>query len=348
MRDPTQGIVTNIFTIQRLGTGISTEARELLQALFDDIVAQIARIDPTSPTRRTFRVRRLEKLIGEVETLLGKRIPDIRRMIRSRLVDVGGQQAGWATTQLEATIGVVGIIGDVRVPPSFFRHIIDSDPFDGLKLRGWFDSLEDAAKRRVRRQLQLGLAQNETIGDMIRRVRGRRAGRGFTGGVLQTTTRDAETIVRTGVNYIASRSHLETYQQNADVVTKVEYTATLDSRTSDICISLDGRQWEPDDPDIRIPPQHPRCRSVLLPVVDWKGLGLPEPPEGTKASADGPVAASTRYSDWLRRQSKATQNDILGPARAQLFRDGKLSLRDLVRTDGRSVTVRELEERAAA
>jgi hypothetical protein len=36
------------------------------------------------------------------------------------------------------------------------------------------------------------------------------------------------------------------------------------------------------------------------------------------------------------------QDDVLGPARAKLFREGRVSLRDLVRTDGGIVSLDEL------
>lgn len=350
MRDPLHGIIANLFSLQRLGTGITRETDALLRALFDDLVAQIAKIDPTAVARRTFRRKRLETLLGEIETLVGQEVPKLRSLVRKRLIEIGGQQAEWATTQLEGTIGVVGVVGENRITPKFFRAIVDEDPFQGETLRGWFRSIQDSTIRRIRRQLQLGMAQNETIDDMVRRVRGRRVGRRFRGGVMQATTRDAETVVRTGVNHIANRAHHEVHRANADIVTRAKWASVIDHRTSPICRALDGQEWELDDPELRLPPAHPNCRSVSIPVISdetWRRLGLQPPPEGTRASSGGQIPASTTYEQWLKGQPPAVQDEILGPTRAKLFRDGKINLRDLVRTDGSSVTVAELRKAAA-
>lgn len=46
---------------------------------------------------------------------------------------------------------------------------------------------------------------------------------------------------------------------------------------------------------------------------------------------------------WLRRQSVTSQDDILGPTRAAMFRAGKLTPRDLLdASSGRPLTLDEL------
>ena len=54
-------------------------------------------------------------------------------------------------------------------------------------------------------------------------------------------------------------------------IKKQLFCATLDRRTSKICQSLDGKIYDFDDEDKKIPPLHPNCRSCLIDVVDgWK------------------------------------------------------------------------------
>ena len=84
------------------------------------------------------------------------------------------------------------------------------------------------------------------------------------------------------------------------------------------------------------------CRSILSPVVDWKGLGIDPPAESTRASSTGQVKASTTYEEWFSGQSDGVQNDIIGPARAKLFRAGKITFRDMVGKDNRVLSVAEL------
>ena len=62
----------------------------------------------------------------------------------------------------------------------------------------------------------------------------------------------------------------QVYKANEDVTEKYRYVATLDSRTSALCASLDGQEFEYDKgPE---PPQHFNCRSTTVAVIDWDGL----------------------------------------------------------------------------
>jgi hypothetical protein len=64
-------------------------------------------------------------------------------------------------------------------------------------------------------------------------------------------------------------------------------------------------------------------------------------PRGTKGEFDkfkrsqlrarvGPTPATTTFEPWLKGQTVALQDDVLGPTRAKLFRDGKLEIKKFV------------------
>jgi SPP1 gp7 family putative phage head morphogenesis protein len=351
--DPIGAVVKNLVDLQRVANGFNREAQGLLAELRDEVAALMAKRDPASVLPR-YRAGRIKKLLSELREIVGPTYDEVFRLTRDNLKELGAFQATWAADQLTRTVGrdalrSIGVeISKQGVGRNFFASVIREQPIRGKLLNAWFKEESENTVRRVEQQVRLGLAQNETIDQLIRRIRGRSNGRGgFRGGVMATNSRNAETIVRTATNHVSNAAHLETYKQNADVLTKVRYTATLDSRTSDICISLDGREWDIDADDIATPPLHPNCRSVLTPVVDWKGLGLTPPEEGTRASADGQVPSSTTYEQWLRGQPRAVQDKVLGPGKAQLWRDGKIkSLRELVKRDRTVRTVKELAERA--
>lgn len=55
----------------------------------------------------------------------------------------------------------------------------------------------------------------------------------------------------------------------------------------------------------------------------------------------GQVPGSTTYDEWLRTQPKAFQDDVLGPARADMFRSG-VKLDSFVAVDGRELTLKQL------
>ncbi|MEK9740731.1 MAG: phage portal protein [Flavobacteriaceae bacterium] len=84
---------------------------------------------------------------------------------------------------------------------------------------------------------------------------------------LKTTTNHARMIARTESNRIANQAAYNTYVKSG-VDGKIEWDASLDNRTSDICIALDGTQVNPGDffttidgQKIQSPPAHVNCRS---------------------------------------------------------------------------------------
>jgi hypothetical protein len=52
------------------------------------------------------------------------------------------------------------------------------------------------------------------------------------------------------------------------------------------------------------------------------------------------------YEDWLNKQSQATQQDILGPARWEMWDKGSVGLTDLVDQKGYPLTLAQLKEGA--
>ena len=294
------------------------------------------------------------------------------------IFDAAAKRKATITADELARIGVfeseraaraIGVgLGVNRVSPELMHSILRSDPIQGLLLREWFVSESNVSKMAVRRSIQAGLSNNETVDQIATRLRGRHTGKFtskrfksgkvrregiFRGGVMKnTSTRHVQAIVRTSINEITNRAHNEVYSRHPDVTTEWEWVSVLDGKTSDICISLSGQRFKYGEH--AIPPGHINCRSQEIAVVpgatpsisasggvqnpDWK---RGDPPETKWLQKPGPTTASN-YEDWLRGIDPKAQNEILGPGKAQLFRDGKLNLKQLVDRDGRSRTIAQL------
>ena len=341
--DPTEVAVRNLVTLRRLSNGLARDVRQQVRSLIDAYIAELARVDPTGVTRDRYRKQRVAKLLVEIDAINKQRYPEIRRLIESTAAGVGQQQAQYAQKALQSMVGAVEIGPGAGLGSSYFREILRTDPFDGDTLALWVQRHRTSTVNAVRRQIQLGMVQGETLQDIVRRIRGRSAGGGrFTGGVLATSTREAEGVARTAINYIANRGQLAFFEQQKDIVEQVEFTATLDSRTTPICARWDGTVFDVDDPKKQVPPLHFNCRSILVPVVNWESLGIDPPEEGTRASADGPVPSSTTYEEWFKGQSAETQASIIGRTRADLFRKGELTFREMIGRDNRVLTLDEI------
>ena len=169
------------------------------------------------------------------------------------------------------------------------------------------------------------------------------------GELTKMANNQVRTIVRTSINQVSNAASQQVYEANQDITSKYRYVATLDGRTSSRCRALDGREF--DYGRGPMPPQHFNCRSTTVPVIDYKGLGIPPPPEGRRAAAGGMVPAGTTYGEWLAKQPKDQQAEILGAGKVDYFRrlSDKYGPRDaiakMVRDDGSELTLAQLRKR---
>lgn len=136
--------------------------------------------------------------------------------------------------------------------------------------------------------------------------------------------RNARSVARTAVQHVASSARMATWEANGDVVTGYRFVATLDSRTTQLCRSLDGKLFELGAGPV--PPVHIGCRSTTVAEVDPSLDFLDE--GATRASKDGYVDADLTYYEWLKTQPADFQDEAIGKTRGQLFRNGGLSAED--------------------
>jgi SPP1 gp7 family putative phage head morphogenesis protein len=83
------------------------------------------------------------------------------------------------------------------------------------------------------------------------------------------TAHRLETIIRTNTTDAFNRGRLTQMRELDDFIERVEYSAILDSRTTEICNHLDGRIFEVNSPNLDRfkPPNHFNCRSILVSIT---------------------------------------------------------------------------------
>ena len=202
-----------------------------------------------------------------------------------------------------------------------------------------------------------GLLQGETTDSIVKRLKGRLR-QGQPGSINQVIAAGGQatipadnqirTLVRTSINQVANAAIQKVFEANQDVTKQYKYVATLDGRTSAICRALDGTVH--DYGKGPLPPQHFNCRSATVPIIDYKGLGIPEPEEDERSSASGLVPEGTTYGRWLANQTAAERQRILG-SRASYFDylteqvGPEDAIRKFVRQDGSELTLDQLKRR---
>jgi hypothetical protein len=260
---------------------------------------------------------------------------------------------GLAKQQADVTAKSISVIGvDASIPSSTTMKAMVSDTLlQGAPLKAWWDKQAEDTAFKFSAQVRQGVAQGETLQQIITRVVGSES-KGITG-VLDVSRRNASTLVHDSIMQIANDAKLATYQENSDILNGMQQLSTLDSHTSQICIAYSGAQWDLDGNPINgttLPfdggcPRHPNCRSVIVPITKtYKELGIdiPEVATGTRASDLGQIPSDTSFNAFLNRHDKFYQDELLGKGKADLWRSGKITLRDLVSQNGRPLTLAQL------
>ena len=151
----------------------------------------------------------------------------------------------------------------------------------------------------------------------------------------------------------AKNSGLVDYRKNAKDYECLQWLATLDAETCLICAARDLQRYTiMDDPPVPIGHTlpwnrgpgaiHSRCRCVVIGVA--KPIrGMPKAPPGTRASDEGQMPATMCFEQFLRRKGRAFQEQVLGVARAHIWRSRKLTLVELISDNGRPLTLAQLK-----
>ncbi len=286
--------------------------------------------DLVERTKLSGRLRRNQKLAKR--HLLNLMAHELREFARD--------EARWQLRVLQGAIPDAVNLSFNRPAPALLNEIATRHKFQGRRLADWVDNLTKSAIDAVEVQIDQGLVNGESIDEIVSRLRGTRPAN-FRDGVIPISKRSAERLVRTAVTHTQVQAREATFRENADIIDRVKWVSTLDFRTSQICMSLDGQVF-PLDEGPR-PPAHPNCRSVVVAIVkSLTDLGFGEFDAGTRASMDGQVPSDTTYEKWLRGQTAAVQDQILGRGKGALFRRGIVPLKRWIDAKNRPLTLAEL------
>ncbi len=303
----------------RLSEATIRQMIALLRGVESDLLDRLAVLDPESASGA-----RLQSILDEVRGIINDGYRSVSSALAKEMEALAGYEAGFQSRLLNGQLGFM----TARPPLPNVIAAVNARPFQGRLLREWLGDLDASAARRVRDTIRMGVIEGETNAQIVRRIRGTRAQR-YRDGVMEINRRGAKTMVRTAVNHTANVAREEVYAANADIIGGVMYVATLDSRTTLTCASLDGRVF-PIDKGPR-PPQHLNCRSTTVPVL--KGV---DPP------------SKTSFAEWFANAGEETQREVLGAGRYALWKRGELSIDRFVNREGRAWTLAELSRRESA
>jgi hypothetical protein len=244
-----------------------------------------------------------------------------------------------------------------KLDPATIKALVSGTLVNGSKPSVWWNRQSIDFRNSFMDTIRTSMRNGESLTQAVARVTGGTVDGVTVPGIMKTTKAKASALAATSMNAVANEAALQSFQANNDVIKAVTQVSTLDNKTSDICVAYSGQTWDVNTlqpvmggslPFNGGPPRHFNCRSRLRPVtMSFKELGIDkdEIPAGTRASMDGQVPADITFNQFLRGKSTQFQDDLLGPARANLWRNDQITLTQLVDMRGNPMTLAQLEAR---
>ena len=213
-----------------------------------------------------------QKLYLEIETLSAKsrisHLDSLKAQIDMEFTKLifGVEETGkyalnsvYRDTFIEVTkdLGINAIVSRDKI-----KAVLDR-PWSGANFSQRLWSNTDKLAQTVKQEIVNGMIQGINLKTMTKRVSER----------FETAKKnDVERLLRTEVNYVLNQATLDGYKEAG--IEKYEFSATLDSRTSQICSELNGEIFEIKKIAVGLnyPPMHPRCRSTTIPIIDYESL----------------------------------------------------------------------------
>jgi SPP1 gp7 family putative phage head morphogenesis protein len=314
---------------------IASELDDILTRAFNQIVDVI--VSGKYRTLTAFQQQRLAQLFRTLATRIAETYDEAASFHLDEMKAYAALEAELTretVRRLYEAAGLFSVSLGAVLSKNYLTSLVKL-PVQGLTIGEWFDAQARTMTLEVRRIIQQGLIDGIGPYAIASKIVAPANAEGPM--LLRRAKNEARMVSRTTVNAVQNDAHFQSISTFPTGISDgYVYEAVLDSHTTPICRALSGRVFRYDDPRKKLPPQHIGCRSTIRALLK----GVEEP------MADQRTPRTLRnYDAFLRTQSVAAQNDILGPARASLWRSGSMTLADAIDADNRVLTLKQLRAR---
>ena len=273
------------------------------------------------------------------QSRIASKLAFIESMIRDQLVsftdEFSGQLNLFAVEEAAFTVAALTQAAETAatIPStSQLKAAINARPFNNRLLKDYLNEFSKDQAKMIRNAISMGFYEGKSTHEIVNGIVGTKR-LSFKDGTLNMTRASAERLVRTAISHTSSVAKSITLQENIDITPYYEWSSTLDGRTSGICRAGDGKVFQVGKGPVA--PHHFNCRSLETPLfsdeVNVDSM--------TKINTTG---KDENYNDWLKRQAKSFQVEVLGPTKVKLFRDGGLTMSKFM-NNGRELTLDQLK-----
>lgn len=212
-------ILKNSLDLMRFDAHQRTEIIALLNELGRGLVADLSGAGLDTP-RTDWQRARLRELLKSAQGRISGTYDDIATIHAEGLAGAVEASTTGLTVAMNAAAGVE-LLQAIKWTPEQLAALVDGSLIQGAPSAAWWARQSVDLQEAFADQMRMGMARGEAIGSMTKRVKD----------LMGISTRNAENLVRTSAMSANNAAHLATWAENADVIAKLEWTATLDPRT---------------------------------------------------------------------------------------------------------------------
>jgi hypothetical protein len=314
----TDEYVKHALQLIRVANGLRADASALVRQM-----AQKIRLLLLGENLTELSFPALKRIVNEADSIAFEVFNQLEEQQISAVEDLIRNEVEWATRtgDYERAVSEAKILEQVKT----FTTV-------GETISEQFDRIASNFHANVLQQVRQGADANQTDRQIVARIVGQ--GPLMSGGIGERTLRDVTGTIDAQVQAAADAGRRLAMAQNG--VNAIQWHAVLDPLVCPSCgeradkfWTIDGKPIAHDIPFMPIP-AHPWCRCIYLPQQ------IPE-------NMLDKIKPTNTFQKFLNSLTQAQQEDVLGVGRTQLWRDGKITLSDLIGQNGLVMTLKELK-----
>lgn len=281
---------------------------------------------------------RLSELLAEIGRLRSAALREAITVLRRGMLRLALDQPEAEAALLREALGdaeaEIAEIDDRAIKEALAAAVFALRPDRAATIREAAEMIRRADLASLRQAILAGILAGDSLDRLMERIAGTRRRR-FTDGAMAQARRGLAAIGEGALMAAIVIGQDAFWGANGGRFgVLLRWTTMLDDRVCPTCRGLSGRfdavggsvpaELPRLTPSGLRPPAHVRCRCVMLAFLPGEIPDLPD------------------YSDWLKTQSAAVQDDVLGKRKAALFRAGRTRLAGYVDRRGNELTLDEL------
>lgn len=217
----------------------------------------------------------INKIVKEAQAIIDEAFSQLTPELQKEIMELGVYEAQVQEALLNNLIEDSSKIAIAGVGKETLKTAIFKTPIQGLLFKDGLKNASLDVKKQVETAVRIAVLEGATASQAKARIKAN----------YNIAEKRMVTYIRTAIQNATNVATAETYKANN--IEKYKYVAILDSRTTDICKSLNGTIFELGKG--RLPPVHYNCRSFTIPV--FKGIKLGDELDGN-------------YAAWLQNSKK--------------------------------------------